>query len=292
MNYRHGFHAGNFADVQKHVILIAILDYLAQKEAGYAVLDTHAGRGSYDLTIGQAERTREYADGIARLWNTDDAPPAARRYLDLLKAFNGERTGSDALAAYPGSPRIARTLLRAQDRLMACELHPEEVALLKAEFRGDRQVAVHARDGWEALVGLLPPKEKRGLVLIDPPYEAQEAELKQAALALKEAQRKFANGIFALWYPIKERAVITRFHQQVAQLGLGDVLAAELCVWPDDARLHLNGSGMLIVNPPWQLDAQLRDAQPWLWRHLARCGDNRQALGRHDLRWISRRAPG
>lgn len=283
MNYRHGFHAGNFADVQKHVILVAILDYLAQKESAFCVLDTHAGRGSYDLTAGQAERTREYAEGVGRLWGGGGEPPLAKRYLDLVRAFNRERTGGDRLATYPGSPRIARMLMRPQDRLMACELHPEENALLKAEFRGDKQVAVHARDGWEALRGLLPPKEKRGLVLIDPPYEAQEDELKQAGDALKEAQRKFPNGILALWYPIKERATIARFHQQVMRMNLGNVLAVEICVWPDDARLHLNGTGMLVVNPPWQLDTQLKAELPWLWKQLSHDG-----LGRHDLKWISR----
>ncbi len=284
MNYRHGFHAGNFADVQKHVVMLAILDYLAQKDSAFCVLDTHAGRGSYDLTTGQAERTREYAEGIARLWDAAGVPPLTRRYLERVHAFNHERTGADALAAYPGSPRLARMAMRAQDRLVCCELHPEENALLKAEFRGDRQVAVHARDGWEALGALLPPKEKRGLVLIDPPYEAQEAELTQAGEALKDAQRKFPNGVLALWYPIKERAVINRFHQQVARLALGNVLAAEICVWPDDARLHLNGTGMLVVNPPWQLDAQLAAELPWLWRQLSSEG-----LGHHALKWISRR---
>jgi len=283
MNYRHGFHAGNFADVQKHITLIAILDYLAQKESAFCVLDTHAGRGSYDLVAGQAERTREYAEGIGRIWQAADAPPLTRRYLDVVRAFNRERTGSDTLSAYPGSPRIARLLMRAQDRLVACELHPEEHALLKAEFRGDKQVAVHGRDGWEALGGLLPPKEKRGLVLIDPPYEAQEAELQQAAETLKDAQRKFPNGIFALWYPIKERPTINRFQQTVLRMDLGNVLAAEICVWPDDARLHLNGSGMLIVNPPWQLDVQLKKELPWLWQHLSQ-----QRLGKFDLRWLSR----
>lgn len=285
MNYRHGFHAGNFADVHKHVVLLAILDRLAQKDTPFAVLDTHAGRGSYDLTVGQAERTREYADGIARVMSdAAGAPPAVQRYLDLVRAFNRERTGSEALSAYPGSPRLTRMMMRAQDRLMACELHPEENALLKAEFRGDKQVAVHARDGWEALGALLPPKEKRGLVLIDPPYEAQEAELAQAGEALAEAHRRFPTGILALWYPIKERQVIQRFHGAVSRMGLGEALVAEICVWPDDARLHLNGSGMLIVNPPWQLDARLAEALPWLWQRLARIGDAGGTLGRHTLR--------
>lgn len=283
MNYRHGFHAGNFADVHKHIVLTAIVDYLAQKDSAFCVLDTHGGRGSYDLTTGQAERTREYIEGIAKLWQSQDAPPLTRRYLALVRAFNLERSGKEALFAYPGSPRLVRMQMRPQDRLVACELHPEESALLKAEFRGDKQVAIHERDGWEALGGLLPPKEKRGVVLIDPPYEAQEDELKLAGTALKEAHRRFPNGILALWYPIKERATIARFHQQVLRMNLGNVLASELCVWPDDARLHLNGSGMLIVNPPWQLGDQLKTELPWLWQKLSQ-----QGLGRYDLKAIGR----
>lgn len=286
MNYRHGFHAGNFADVLKHVVTTAIVDHLAKKDAPFCVLDTHAGRGSYDLVAGQAERTREYEGGVGRLWSTaatgEKAPPLTQRYLDLVRDFNRQRNGSDALAAYPGSPRLARMQLRTQDRIVACELHPEEHALLKAEFRGDPQVQVHARDGWEALGALLPPKEKRGLVLIDPPYEAQEEELKQAADALLAAQAKFPTGVLALWYPIKERTTIERFHRRLQTGGAGKLLIAELCVWPDDNRLGLNGSGMAILNPPWQLDEKLAAELPWLWRQLTVDGG-----GRHDLHWLS-----
>lgn len=287
MNYRHGFHAGNFADVLKHVVGTAIVDYLAKKEAPFCVLDTHAARGSYDLVAGQADRTREYEGGVGRLWQDALAapatvPPLTARYLELVRRFNRERTGSDALAAYPGSPRLARMQLRPQDRLVACELHPEENALLRAEFRGDGQVQVHERDGWEALGALLPPKEKRGLVLIDPPYEQQEAELQQAADALVAAHRRFPTGVLALWYPIKERATIERFHRRLQAAGIARVLVAELCVWPDDARLHLNGSGMVIVNPPWQLDEKLAAELPWLWRRLSAEGG-----GRHSLHWLS-----
>lgn len=285
MNYRHGFHAGNFADVLKHVIATAIVDYLAKKDAAFCVLDTHAARGSYDLVAGQAERTREYEGGIGRLMsvaNGETVPPLTARYLQLVRAFNRERGGNgDTLTAYPGSPRLARMAMRPQDRLLACELHPEEFALLRAEFRSDAQAQLHQRDGWEALGALLPPKEKRGLVLIDPPYEQQEAELTQAADALVAAHRKFPNGTLALWYPIKERTTIERLHRRLRASGVSGVLVAELCVWPDDARLHLNGSGMAIVNPPWSLDRQLAAELPWLWRQLRVDG------GRHDVQWLS-----
>ncbi|MFZ5724107.1 MAG: 23S rRNA (adenine(2030)-N(6))-methyltransferase RlmJ [Pseudomonadota bacterium] len=282
MNYRHGFHAGNFADVLKHVTSTAIVDYLAQKDAPFCVLDTHAGRGSYDLVAGQAERTREYETGIGRLWAATEAPPLTARWLALVREFNGLRGGNrDLLATYPGSPRLARLQLRPQDRIVACELHPEENALLKAEFRGDPQVQVHARSGWEALGALLPPKEKRGLVLIDPPYEAQEEELTQAADALVAAHARFPTGVLALWYPVKERTTIARFHRRLAAAGIRRMLAAELCVRPDDNRLQLNGSGMIVVNPPWQLDDKLAVELPWLWQRLRIDG------GRHDLRWLS-----
>lgn len=283
MNYRHGFHAGNFADVHKHVVTTAIVDYLAQKPAGFGVLDTHAGRGSYDLAGGQAERTREYEEGIGRIHGATDAPPLTRRYLELVRACNRERHGDAKLLSYPGSPRLARMQMRAQDSLVLCELHPEENALLKTEFRGDRQVHVHERDGWEALGALLPPKEKRGLVLIDPPYEQQEEELKLAADKLAAASTRFPTGTLALWYPIKERATITRFHQRLRQGPYRRLLMAEICVLPDDNRLRLNGSGMVIVNPPWQLDAQLATELPWLWKRLSREGQ-----GHHKLGWLVR----
>ncbi len=282
MNYRHGFHAGNFADVLKHVVAIAIVDYLTKKDAAFCVLDTHAARGSYDLIAGQAERTREYESGVGRLWGAADAPPLTARYLQQVREFNRMRGGGDTLTSYPGSPRLARMAMRPQDRLLACELHPEEFALLRAEFRSDAQVQLHNRDGWEALGALLPPKEKRGLVLIDPPYEQQEAELTQAADALMTAYRKFPNGTLALWYPIKERTTIERFHRRLRSAGVNNVLIAELCVWPDDNRLGLNGSGMVILNPPWQLDVQLRSELPWLWRQLSMEGG-----GRHTVQWLS-----
>lgn len=290
MNYRHGFHAGNFADVHKHMISTAIIDYLLKKDAGFCVLDTHAGRGSYDLTTGQAARTGEYQHGIGKLWRTTGAPPLTARYLELVRAFNRERTGGEQLAAYPGSPRLARLQLRVQDRLLACELHPEESTLLKAEFRGDPLAKIHTRDAWEGLGGLVPPQEKRGLVLIDPPYEVED-ELDQAVAAIAAALTKFPTGIFALWYPIKERAVISRFHRKLAAAVQQPILVSELCVWPDDASLHLNGSGMVIINPPWQLDEKLRAEVAWLWRKLSReepAPPAKLQAARHALTWLRR----
>lgn len=282
MNYRHAFHAGNFADVHKHVVLLVILRHLLRKESGFAVLDTHAGRGDYALQEGASARTGEYLAGIGALWEAQDAPAPVADYLLQVRAWNRQRTHDDALAVYPGSPRLARALLRPQDRLMACELQPEECALLKANFRRDAQVAVHARDGWEALRALLPPREKRGVVLVDPPYEDQERELFGALHHLEDAHRRFATGILALWYPIKARTLIDHFHREAADAFTGTpLLACELCVLDDDNREQLNGSGLLLVNPPWQLDVQLREALPWLHARLARDG-----RGRTDTFWL------
>ena len=285
MNYRHSFHAGNFADVLKHVVLTALVDYLARKPGGFCVLDIHAGRGRYDLAAADALRTREFSHGIARIWScAAQAPPLSRRYLELVQHFNRARCGSAELVHYPGSPCLVHQQLREQDRLVACELQPAEHALLDAEFRGDRAVAVHARDGWEALGALLPPREKRGVVLIDPPYEPPSEEVERVLAGLRETQRRFPTGIVALWYPIKERAASLRLLRRVQALGLGEALVAELCVWPDDTALRLNGSGMLVVNPPWQFAGALEVELAWLWERLSH-----ERHGRHGVQSLTAR---
>ncbi|MEQ8232626.1 MAG: 23S rRNA (adenine(2030)-N(6))-methyltransferase RlmJ [Gammaproteobacteria bacterium] len=282
MNYRHAYHAGNFADVLKHVVLTALVDRLTQKDKPFAVLDVHAGRGRYALGAAAARRTNEHASGIARLWAAcDDAPPLTRRYLELVRAENacaGASGEAPPLDVYPGSPLLVSRQLRAADRLQACELEAGEHAALAALLRTDRRVAVHRRDAWEALGALLPPREKRGLVLIDPPYEPPAAEQERAIAGLREVRRRFANGIVALWYPIKDGAGARSFLRRLAAPGLGEALVVELCVWPDDTRVRMNGSGMLIVNPPWQFEVALAAELPWLWQHLANDG-----LGRYTI---------
>lgn len=276
MNYRHAFHAGNHADVLKHLCLLALLDALARKPTPYFVLDTHAGEGRYALDSEQAGKTGEAAAGIGRLHAEPGDPPALRRYLDAVRPYLAQ-------GHYPGSPRLIADALRGNDRLACCELHPEPAALLKALFAGERRVGVHQRDGYDAMKALLPPPEKRGLVLIDPPYEAQLAEFDTALSALRAALTRWPQGIFALWYPIKQRRALHPFLRRAANLPTKNAWTAELLVRPDDSPLRLNGSGMLLLNPPWQLDEALAAALP---RVAAALGE--QGHGGWRLDWLRR----
>jgi 23S rRNA (adenine2030-N6)-methyltransferase len=256
MNYRHAFHAGNHADAFKHVVLLALCDALAAKPAPCFALDTHAGRGLYRLEGQDALRTGEASAGVARLRRGAD--PAIDRYLDAIAACRAQH-GADA---YPGSPWLLAHALRAQDRIACCELQAEEAAALKANFAGDARVAVHRRDGYAALKALLPPKVggeryARGLVLVDPPYEAQIAEFDAAFAALRDGLGRWPQATFALWYPIKQRRALQRAHRQAAAVPAGSALLAELLVRPDDSPLRMNGSGMLLFNPPFGLETRL-----------------------------------
>ena len=245
MNYRHAFHAGNFADCVKHALLVWLLRQLALKPAGFFVLDTHAGRGRYDLDDGAAVRTGEWRDGIARLLAAPS--PELADYVGLVRR----------LGPYPGSPVLARALLREQDRMACCELHPEDATALRRYFAGDTQVAVHRRDGWEALRGLLPPAQKRGLVLIDPPYEAP-GELARVADGLALARLRFPTAVLAAWYPIKHRAPVREFHLALQASGLRDVLAAELWLREPLDAARLNGCGLVVANPSYQFESAAR----------------------------------
>jgi 23S rRNA (adenine2030-N6)-methyltransferase len=265
MNYRHAYHAGNFADVLKHSVLFALIQALQTKETPFALIDTHAGSGCYALDSEEAGKTGEYRDGIARLLFPDlqqgDAsqralPPLLRHWLDAILALPGNEHG---LKLYPGSPLQAARAMRSTDSAHLCELHPEEATLLRELFRHDSRVHVHNRNGYEALKALLPPKEKRGLVLIDPPYEAQEAEYRLIEAALKAALQRWPSGIYAIWYPIKLRSQVQPFLRGLQHSSAKRVLRAELLVHADDSPLRLNGSGMVILNAPWNLDQVLRE---------------------------------
>ena len=277
MNYRHAYHAGNFADVLKHLVLVSILEHLGRKPQPYFFLDTHAGRGNYPLAEAETQRGGEYQDGILRLIEASAVPPAVARYLDVIRELAWEDT---RLTAYPGSPRIALSRMRGDDRAALCELEPQEVAALRAEVRGDQRAAVHQRDGYEALGALLPPREKRGLVLIDPSYE-DPGEFEALQIALVAAHARWASAVYAVWYPIKHGDAAGHFLGRMAATGLRPQLVVELCVQRDDTPGGLNGAGMLLVNPPWQLDQYLAHDLPWLQARLA--PPNR---GRWRVSWL------
>lgn len=265
MNYRHSYHVGCFADVFKHIILIALFEKLASKETAFAYLDTHAGVGLYDLFNEKTQKTREYENGIIKLIHHSNAPTLIQRYLDCVSQFN---LNSETLRYYPGSPAIAKQLMRSQDRSMLCEWHPEEYQTLKRYFFHDKNVAVHHQNGYQALKSLLPPKERRGIILIDPPYEKPD-ELMQVGAHIAQALQKFATGVYALWYPIKERRAIDRFHQTLRDQIKQPILIAELSIYPETSNTQLNGNGMAIINPPFQLEQTLQDVLPWLWKTLS-----------------------
>lgn len=280
MNYRHAFHAGNFADVFKHTILIGLIEALKAKQTPFNFMDTHAGRGRYALDSSEATRTGEAADGIQRLLASARAPTLVHVYMNLVRSLN---SGHGELTVYPGSPLLASLLMRENDRGILCELQPEECAALKALFKGDTRFAVHERDGYAAMNALLPPKERRGLVLIDPPFEAQDDEFRIVEKALADAQRRWPGGIYAVWYPIKLRQQVQPFHRWLGRTGFSKVLVGELLLHPDNSALRLNGCGMAIVNPPWKFEKQLEELLPALESLLSQ-----GRFGQHRIEWLAR----
>jgi len=281
MNYRHAFHAGNFADVFKHAILTGLLEALKAKQTPFCYYDTHAGAGRYDLRSAEARKTREYEDGVLRLLGAARLPASLHIYLNLVRALNAGIGGKD-LATYPGSPLIAGLLLREQDRAVLCETQAGEAARLKALFTGDARIGVHQRDGYAALAALLPPKERRGLVLIDPPFETQDAEFRMIEGAFARAYARWPTGMYAVWYPIKLRQQTQPFLRWFAQRRIARTLCAELLLHPDNSALRLNGCGMILVNPPWKFDRQLGELLPALREHLTQ-----GRFGQHRVEWLT-----
>ncbi len=276
MNYRHAYHAGNHADVLKHVVLLAIVDALKRKDSPFCVIDTHAGRGQYMLQGEHAGATGEAQSGIVRLFVLKGLPVVLQAYLKRVQADNPV----GALVTYPGSPLLVAQAMRAQDRLLACELHPDEARALATLFKSDARVQVMNRDGYGAVKAMVPPRERRGLVLIDPPYESQDEEFVPILQSLKDGLERWSTGCFALWYPIKRGRTLQPFFRKAARLPCKSLLRIELLVRPDDSPLRLNGSGMLVFNPPWQLDQALAPALPVLARLLG----EQQPDGRMD--WL------
>lgn len=277
MNYRHAFHAGGFVDVMKHVTLTRLIEYLKLKPAAFRMIDTHAGIGRYSLTGDEAKRSPEWLDGIDRLLRAEIRPAAKtllQPYLDAVMSENPNGT----LARYPGSPLLARRLFRPQDRLSALELHPADYRRLRDLFEGDVQVRVTELDGWLALNAYVPPKEKRGLVLVDPPFE-EPGEWGRMVEGLGKAHRKWATGIYLLWYPLKEPREVNGFVADLKATGIARMLRAELTVAPAVAGT-LYGSGLIVVNPPYTLEGELRIVLPALAEVL------QQGKAGHRLEWI------
>jgi 23S rRNA (adenine2030-N6)-methyltransferase len=264
MNYRHAFHAGNHADVLKHTALLVLLDYLKAKPKPFFVLDTHGGRGAYDLTGPEALRSGEFRHGIARLLDAADLPPPLAAYTAAISATNPP----GALDRYPGSPLLITGGLRPKDRLVACDLHPAEAAALAEVLRPYRGARAETRDGYAALKALLPPPERRGLVLIDPPFEKPD-EFATLAAALIGAWKRWAGGVFLIWYPLKDRAGAAGFHAEIAAAGIPDVTVYELFVRARGAVPGLPGSGLLAINGAFALDGPLRQVLPVLAARLA-----------------------
>jgi 23S rRNA (adenine2030-N6)-methyltransferase len=267
MNYRHIYHAGNFADVLKHAVLARLVLYMQNKDKAFRVLDTHAGIGLYDLSSEEAQKTGEWRDGIGRLIDADLPAAAAdllAPYLRVIRELNPE---SD-LKLYPGSPKLARMLFRPQDRLSAMELHPDDARRLARLFEGDYQARVTELDGWLALGAHLPPKEKRGIILVDPPFE-EEGEYERLAKGLATAYRRFPGGTYCLWYPLKKGAPVKAFHQALQELEIPKMLCVELSVCSDRETTGLSGSGLIVVNPPFTLKDEMHALLPVLKNVLA-----------------------
>ncbi len=262
MNYRHAYHAGNFADVFKHAMLARMVEYLKRKDKSFRVIDTHAGTALSDLTSGEAQKTGEGQGGIVRLTESDLSAEAGDLLAPYLAAVGACNPGG-GIRFYPGSPMLVRRLLRSRDRLTAVELHPQDASLLKARFAGDVQVRVIELDGWLALGAQLPPKEKRGLVLIDPPFE-EPGEFDRIVERLRKAHRRWPGGIYAVWYPIKDAATVAAFREALREAGIPKITDFSLLIRRPSSEPRLDGCGMLVVNPPYGLETEMHTLLPVL----------------------------
>lgn len=279
--YRHQFHAGNFADVFKHALLTQLLLALHKKETPFCYLDTHAGTALYDLHHAWAQKAQEHEKGIALIWQREDAPAALQPYLECVRRDNP----NGRLRWYPGSPRIARQFFRARDRMVLSELNVEDCAKLEAVFASDRQTSIRHMDAFAALKMFVPPRERRGLVLIDSPFDRGQ-EFPRLVQALRQAHARWDTGTYALWYPLMHRGVMRRFERLVNNSGISKILRAEVALHADTWTLTMRGCGMLIVNPPWQFDKLIQPLLRWLWQALSPAGE-----GSVRVDWIAPETP-
>ena len=287
MNYRHQYHAGNFADVVKHAVLVRIVKAMQRKERGFLYIDTHAGRGRYDLAAAARgdtlERTPEWPEGIGRLWARAGLPELLAEYVALVKTYDLELGNLEAMPRfYPGSPRLVRALARPQDRLALFEKQPEEAEALRIELLRLGSVGIQTADGYAGLRGQLPAKEKRALVLIDPPFEAKD-EFVQVVRAVGDALRRAPATTIMIWYPLTERARVDLFFDDLRMLALPPTFALELSVVGPANPMKMKGSGLVVINPPWQLDQELAPAARWLAGALAQDSGSQA-----ELHWLVR----
>jgi 23S rRNA (adenine2030-N6)-methyltransferase len=274
--YRHQFHAGNFADVFKHALLAQLVLALEKKDKPFFCLDTHAGIGTYDLMHEWAQKNAEHKDGIELVWGREDAPPEMAPYLDAVRAENPD----GKLRYYPGSPRVVRRLLRARDRMVLTELNRKDCEALATLFARDRQVTVEFADGYQALKAHLPPKERRGLVFIDSSFD-RAREFNRLKQGFAEAYRKFATGVYALWYPLMEPTALRAFERGVAATGIRKILQLEISVLPAEWTVSLRGCGLLVANPPFGFADTARAMLNWLWPVLSR-----EKAGGQQVKWL------
>ncbi|MEH6597575.1 MAG: 23S rRNA (adenine(2030)-N(6))-methyltransferase RlmJ [Colwellia polaris] len=267
LSYRHAFHAGNFADVLKHSVLTLVLEYMTRKEKGFYYIDSHSGAGMYQLADEYAQKTGEYKDGIAKLIEQQDLPEALEPYIDLVKDLNREEA---ELSLYPGSPGIARQFTRRQDSAHLFELHPTDIEHLKEYSQRWNKSHVKQSDGYQGVLGLVPPPNRRGVVLIDPPYELKEDYLK-AVRTIVNAYKKFATGTYILWYPVVKRELVEQMQSAFTKSDVRNVVQVEYCQKADTTEYGMTGTGLFIVNPPWQLSQQLEEILPYL---KAKLGEN------------------
>ncbi|WP_025151500.1 23S rRNA (adenine(2030)-N(6))-methyltransferase RlmJ [Morganella morganii] len=277
LSYRHSFHAGNHADVLKHTVQSLIIESLKEKDKPFLYLDTHAGAGRYQLSGEHAERTGEYLEGIARIWAQESVPEELKTYLEAVSALNPRGD----LRFYPGSPLIAAHLLRDHDKLNISELHPSDFPLLRNEFSRDNRARVVREDGYQQLKSQLPPSSRRGFVLIDPPYELK-SDYQAVVKGIQEGHRRFATGTYAVWYPVVLRQQIKRMVKDFQATGIRKILQIELAVRPDSDQRGMTASGMIVINPPWKLESQMRSVLPWLHNVLVPEG-----TGHTLIEWIT-----
>ena len=269
LSYRHAFHAGNHADVLKHAVLLELLDYYNRKDKPWFYIDTHAGAGCYALDSEHATKTAESADGIGRLWAREDLPPMLAAYVEAVRQFNPH----GRLLFYPGSPALAMTRARTQDRLRLFEMHPADEAALRQTFAAEAErVQVRRADGFDGLRGLLPPPSRRAVVLIDPPYEVKD-DYRRVVDTVRDAMKRFPSGTYLVWYPMLARAEARQLPERLAALGADSWLDVRLAVrGPSADGFGMFGSGLFVVNPPWVLPERLEAVMPWLVEHLGEDG--------------------